>query len=478
MSKHVFFFILAFGFLASPARADILFLTFNLAPGEIRAVQQAADKRKEKLHVLPELSTAQKNRLNEIAKLKAGYLKQTEKTEDDAKIEELAKKLVELMEEEEAILNLVTVTPESLTAFLKKLNASGATLSTVILSGHDGNGKFWGGISEALTSEQIKKSFAEFPHLAESVRSVMLLGCYTTNIGSLDTYWKGLFPNVRAYAGYEQKGPLAHVAIGHDYIKAFLDRESQFAKARTKAEMLALFKKLPQIKHLFASIATSQFHVSHQGSKTIEELYASCRDLGGESPFRQKFNCAYQGENECAEVPKDTKAGPLRKFYEELQANAHCREMLTVDADHSLPKAEVVLSLIFFDNIRSNFLRNYRAELEQLDRWLAAAGQAPLTLATKARTRAELLADIRRARGALQTEFPAQEGLREVFLARVKAGQRLEEIDKILLTLVPACVPSEWVDPAIPTRSICLNVDANVEKSAEKAWEKAKGVTP
>lgn len=461
-----------------PAFADILFLTFNPAPGEVQAAREGAKARGEQLHVLPRVPAAEEKRLNALEKEEAALIRRAEKEDSDEELEKISQRMIDIQADKENILNAVSLTPATLAKELQSFEAKNIQFSTVILSGHDGNGKFWGSIGKELTSEDLRKAFASVPRMAKGVRSVALLGCYTTNIGSLDTHWKTVFPAAKAFGGYEQKGPLAHVPMGHEYLKAFLSRDKKFAQAKTKKEMLELFKNLPQIRNLAASLASDEFHVSHRGVKTIEELYESCRQLNGESALRKQFTCHYEARAGCENVPKDTKAGALRKFYEELQANAHCKEMLTVDADHSLPKAEAVLSLIFFENIKGNFLRLHQTELQEMDGWMQEVGVEPLQLAEKERSRAQLLKDIRQARQSL---MKWGRGLRFIdhfkagYVSHAKAAQRLSEVDKILLTLTPGCVPSAWVDPLVTTRSSCLTKNDNLQAAAEKAWNKGKG---
>lgn len=463
---------------ALPARADLLFLAFNPAPGEIRAAREAARARGEELHVLPRMTPAQERRLREIDDEEAKLIRRSTRTTSDAEIEKLTARTLELMEEEERLLAAISVDEAALTEELRALDRRGVRLSAVVVSGHDGNGKFWGAIGQEMTSRHMQNAFGAVPRIAGAVRAVALLGCYTTNIGSLDTHWRAVFPGAKAFGGYEKKGPLAHVPAGHDYLKAFLARADNFAQAKTKDEMLKLFRGLPQIRSLAASVATDGFHVSHQGARTIEELYESCRGLNADSERRRRFTCHYEAAPGCENVPSDTRGGPIRQFYEELQTHAHCKEMLSVDADHSLPAPEAVLSLIFFANVEGNFKRLHRTELQELDAWLEESGAAPLQLATRERSRARLMTDLRAARTALLTPVPASEGLKGRFLARAKAAERLADADRILLTLVPACVPSAWVDPGVSARSVCLTPAATLEKRAEQAWAKAREAAP
>lgn len=479
MKIKLLLFLAVFFGVGFPASADILFLTFNPAPGEVRAAREGAKARGEELFVLPRVPATEERRLESLEQEEAALIRKAEKEQSDDELNKISERMIVIQDEKENILNAVSVTPASLLAELRNFDAKNIRFSTVILSGHDGNGKFWGSIGKELNSEELRKAFMAVPRLAQGVRSVALLGCYTTNIGSLDTHWKTVFPEAKAFGGYEQKGPLAHVPMGHEYLKAFLSRDRKFAQAKTKQEMLALFKDLPQIRNLAASLASDHFHVSHRGVKTIEELYESCRNLGGESTLRKQFTCYYEARSGCDNVPKDTKAGALRKFYEELQANAHCKEMLTVDADHSLPRAEAVLSLIFFENIKGNFFRLHQAELQELDKWMYEAGVEPLDLTGKERNRAQLLKDIRQARMSL---MKWGRGLRFVehfklgYISHAKAAQRLAEVDKIILTLMPGCAPSAWVDPLVTTRSSCLTKNDNLQLAAEKAWDKGQGV--
>jgi len=245
------------------------------------------------------------------------------------------------------------------------------------------------------------------------------------------------------------------------------------AVAKSQEEFWKLFRNLPKVRLLAASVVSNQFFANNSGVQSLERMYESCKELRFESQLRKSFTCYYRADNGCEDVPKDTGHGAVRLFYEELQEHAHCRGFLTLEEDHSLPKGELVLNLIFFENMRDNFFRLYQKNLLELDEWLRVLGVPSLNLATQRRSRAELFKDIRKARVAVDSVGAAvrqNQASKEFFLKKFKAATRLSEIDDTLLQLSPKCAPSEWVDPMQTKTSACVRSSQDLNEKVEKQW--------
>lgn len=464
-------FACALTFSASPARADILFIGMNPAPGEIKAAQVVAKERGEKVIVLPRVDAAVVDKLLAFDREELELIARVERGDHSMAI---GVRVGEIANQRDQLGATVELKPEVLVEELAGLERRGVSISSVVLSGHDGNGEFWGPYG-TMRATHLKAAFEKAPRLAAGVRSVALLGCYTSTVGALDTHWRAVFPNVDVIAGYEQKGPLAWRTSGHDYLKGFLRADKKIAAARGKKELQTLFRGLPSIKQLQASVANRQMHVTHAGARTFDELYAACKAVSSESPLRRSFSCHYEALPGCEDPSRDTKGGEMRRFYNELHAQEHCRALLLLDGDDSLPRGEVVLLMIFYHQIVENFLRIHRGAVEELDQWLVELGFEPLRLRDTKRTRAELMRALREPRTQLMQwgrgERPGED-MKAAYIRRARALGRLEDFDRILLRLDSFCTPAAWVDPVLRPASSCVTKPENLEQKALKAWEK------
>lgn len=466
--------VLAMTFSLS-AHADILFIGMNPAPGEIKAAATVAKERKEKLIVLPEIDQKVVDRLMELDRQELNLIAQVGNGDiPHSKMEKISEQMIKVTEERDKIGTSVEIKPEDLIRWIVELEAQNVSISSVVLSGHDGNGEFWGPFGTA-NSETLKKAFSQTPKLAQGVRSVALLGCYTSTVGALDTYWRGVFPSAEVIAGYEIKGPLAWRPSGHDYLRAFLRNDMAFAKAKDKREIERLFKNLPAIRQLAASLANRQFHVTNSGARSFDDLYDACKKVSADSDLRRAFTCHYNAETGCENAPTDTKSGPMRMFYNQLHSQEHCRALLVLGGDNSLPRGEVVLLMVFSHQILENFHRLHKEDVDTLDKWLVEMGQEPLKLRETKRNRAELMRAIRDLRAELMQwnrGLRPNDDLKAAFLLHQKVTGRLEDFDRVLLRLDSYCTPSAWVDPVLRPRSTCVKSEVDLLKNAEKAWTK------
>lgn len=458
---------------SAPLHADILFIGLNPAAGEIRTARMVAEKRGEGFHYWPQIEKSRLAPIDALAKEEMQIQQRVENSNTDEGLEKDQDRMVEVQAQRLALRDALNVNETSLKAFVKQLEDQNVRLSTVVISGHDGNGMFWGRYADNLTSDIFTAAFALAPHAASTIRTVALLGCYTTSVGALDTYWKKTFPNAHIFGGYDQKGPNSEVASGHDYLKAFLERADKMAATPTQEEFWKLFRQLPQVRQLAASVVSSHFFANNDGGESLQELYDSCADLRIDSKLRASFNCYYQAQKGCENVPKDTAHGAVRLFYEELQDKAFCRGLMTVDSDHSLPTAELVLRLIFFENMRDNLIRLYGQHWIELDNWLQSMGVPKLNLAHQKRSRAELMTDIRRTRVAVEnfgSAISPNQASKDIFIRKFMAMERLEILDRTLLQLNTGCLPPEWVDPMQTNGSSCARSTQFLQNIAEQRW--------
>lgn len=300
MMSRIFLLIILFSIQSF---SDILFIDTNNSPKEIEAAKKAAAKRGEKLIVFPE----SRSRFKSV----------------------------------------------DLENYLKKLESDGKKLSSVVLSGHNGNGHFTGNFGD-MSYESLSKAFQTAPNLTSSVRSMMLWGCYTTNLGSVQNFWKKHFPQLELIAGFDGVAPANDKEAGWKYLEDVLVQEKKLTQSKDEKELKRHFKNLSQINVMNAALCTSENFTSHKKTFKISEAFQACNKLGEE--IQSVFNCYFNAtEERCKNVPKDTANGEIRKLYNHVQDNYHCNG--TTDAygrTVRLPEPETILRLIFFENVKKN----------------------------------------------------------------------------------------------------------------------------
>lgn len=352
--KALFLGILVFLLFLYPksSLADILFLDLNNNPKEIEAAQKAAAKRREKLIVLPQITNERKIEIkkleNELKKARNQYAT-------------LCNQITEACQRATATLSAATtkynesrkvLNKEFLSQELRQLHRQEVNLTSVVISGHDGNGSF-DGVFGDLNDADIKEAFDSVSPFGESIRSLLLWGCYTTNIGSLETNWKKILPNLNVIAGFDDSAPLGDKPANWDLLEDILVKEKTLTDARDQKALMHAFNSLRSANKTHAAICVNEdSYASPRGVISIKAELEKCKDLrSGE--LIERFQCYEKAQKGCEDVPADTQSGPLRSIYTELQKTKHCKKY--IPANLTVPDPDVTLRLVHDKNVRTNF---------------------------------------------------------------------------------------------------------------------------
>ncbi len=330
----LFFGALAIFFNLNTAHADILFLDLNNSPKEIEAAKKAAKQRGEKLIVFPDGSTSY----------------------DTDFSSQLSEKLQQM-----------------------KKDKIQSKISSVILSGHNGNGHFTGS-KASLSYVELQEVIESNPELTESVKSLYLWGCYTSTPGSVINHWKPTFKNLDVIIGFDGVAPANNSLSGHKFLTDALIKEKKMSTAQTDKDLKIIFNDLAHVRNIDASICVSDTYVSKKKFSSLNKLMEQC-NIEESKKWAEIYDCYMNGispkspENQgldCSDVPKNTSNSKLRDLYNYLQDTSHCDDIINT---HGRDRDEII-RLIFSKNVMKNFLENNKECTSQINSFLANSSSA------------------------------------------------------------------------------------------------------
>ncbi len=326
--------VVLFLLLSQIASADILFLDLNNSPKEIEAAQVAAKQRGEKLIVFPDKPTDYRTDFS---------------SQLSTKLQEMKKDKIQ------------------------------SKISSVIISGHNGNGHFTGSKAD-LSYVELQKIIQSNPELAESVDSLYLWGCYTATPGSIISHWKPTFKNLNVIIGYDGVAPANNSLSGHKFLTDALIKEKKMTIAKTDNELKSIFNDLAHVRNIDASICVSETYVSKKKFSSLNKLMEQC-NVEESKKWAEVYDCymdgvkpelpEYQGLD-CSDVPTNTSNSKLRDLYNYLQDTSHCDDMIKT---HGRNRDEII-RLIFSKNVIKNFLENNKECNSHINSFLADSGRA------------------------------------------------------------------------------------------------------
>lgn len=358
----IFFGISLSGFLAS---ADILFLDLNDSPKEIEAAQRAAAKRGEKLIVLPTVTASQKADLqrarDEVRRTQQIQRQQCRgsRTRACEQAENAYISAVESVGQYQPQVNFDVLKKE-----LESMSRNKVSLSSVIISGHDGNGSFVGSRG-GLSDKEVKEAFEAASPLGNSVKSLMLWGCYTTNIGSLEYNWKKVLPGLSVIAGYDGSAPAGDKPASWNYLEDILIKEKALSQAADQRTIQQIFKSIRDINIVTSAICVNQdIYVTPRGVKSIKKEIEGCKTLQS-GQLTDKIMCYEKAEPGCEDIPSNTQSGPLRALYNEVQATKHCHSL--IPSHIRVPSGDATLRLMYDRQVRESFENRNQEGLKVLN---------------------------------------------------------------------------------------------------------------
>lgn len=475
------FLIFAFALFSLNASADILFLDLNDAPAEIAAARRAAAARGERVIVFPVVAPEVRRRIQE---LRSVY-------ERASSVRSACKENCESLQQQQnsaynalqSVRNENRMNGEKLKEEIGRLKAQNTTLTSIVISGHDGNGGF-GGENGSLSEQQMAEALAAHPPMADSVRSLLLWGCYTATPASIEMQWKTPFPNLVAVAGFDGSAPGKDKLGAATYLEDFLKKEKQLTAMTDARQLNNAFLSIRNISIMTSAACVNGIYMRPgQAPQSMESLMGECRDLaikikaqkeaGGSTDI---YQCYLLGEAGCEDPPANPHSSPLRQYYNDLQATKHCDEALS-SVGIVRPSPDEVIRLIYFRNVVNNYEIIHKEDIDKVNAVLDKVNAAPdLRIKDFSKmSRAEIIKKF-----AAITEYTDKNKIKITpemteedieFNSSLQLVQSHVEIHASVLNKL-GNIPFEWVEPNAAEKSKMFTLTEGIETFRRREYGK------
>lgn len=240
---------------------------------------------------------------------------------------------------------------------LTELEKKGATTTRFILSGHSIGTTYWGDGNGMLEISDVKKVAASIPNSALIIEDLHLSACYSGKEKDIKE-WRKVFPNVKTIWAYSGSAPGSYSgATVHQHrwdgatrgVVEDLDRSVAF-RTRKGKNVVVWSKKSGYVSGAGVSITVLENRIISAES-TYQAFYNGTRNV------------------------VDTQNGPLRHYYNDLQALMGHALVTPSLQNRYRPRLEAAIRLIYFDKkIKSKFASHHAA---LINRGYRALGMAP-----------------------------------------------------------------------------------------------------
>jgi len=365
---------------------------------------------------------------------------------------------------------------ESLRKHLKALEQKNVDISSIVFSGHDGGGHF-SGDTGSIGKEEMQSIVDEFPKLKESVKSIILRGCYTATpyevLEKDDNSWRGMFPNINLLAGYYDGAPSSEKKESTSFVKESLELESK----------IYLEESVKNIGDMLSGISNSRWTTNAFAFRTChdQEFRYTERQISAEGylPMNKEEIeklCSYDEISAAIEIPRkyfnaeligfenpplEHRGTDLREAYSLLNHKKHCLKLLDL---HLSPSLQSQIRLIYFDYIKSNFLNQFGDEIKDLESGIAwynslSKDKIPLPIDIDKMSRKEIMSLVHKLTGVVYKDYIDIDT--PTFGMKYKDDDRLIEMSNtvslmqsVLVELDEYLVPFDWVSSKSSSKEV------------------------
>ena len=279
---------------------------------------------------------------------------------------------------------------------ISALERAGRSIDTLVISGHDGSGHYFGGTADEneFWSGELEEILKRHPRFRSDLKVLALYGCYPTNVNAKQRFWLGPNPSVNFAIGFPVQAPTKENKSSQQLLGQFCAKEMRTAAANaaTREELCEFYKNLPLLSSLNASICNQDAVASRLYGKQIcysdDELQTRCGDFDPDDAMKEMYDKYFAGQEPGFENPPHDGGSiytgkvttDLRKYYNQVHLWDHCYQQLKEDRGYNLPAPPEMIRLIFFDNLRANLNRLNRKQLDDFDYRMQQLGLSHLAL--------------------------------------------------------------------------------------------------
>lgn len=399
----------------------ILFIDTNESEIEIATASIAACERGEKLLVVPKNYKEYGVLTQDFTKTEKNYLACSKRSFNlPGSCQKESDNYTKAREKLYAFQGSQPSTDKATEEVLKEISAKKGTLSSLIISGHDGGGTF-GGTKGEIKREDLKQIMKKYEDVND-VSTLMLLGCYT-GVQQEIIEWKNIFPEARMIAGYDDSAPLSDKPAGHQFITELLTKEKmlleQADQKRIQDFTRANLRSLGQLNAaVYLDCEENQkgeeyYYTSKNRSQSFA-LYGNSACKGKEKEFDDILAQMGLYDSGKKEPPTDTARGELRQIYIKARNLEHCGQYFKKRLN-----LNNIFNLLFYEGVKKNFAAYYGSDLAQADKVIKELVAkypnylkglwTPNAENLSKHSRKELLANIHRIHGILAKSDISQE---------------------------------------------------------------------
>ena len=148
-------------------------------------------------------------------------------------------------------------TKETITDKFKGFSEKGTTLTSIVVSAHDGGGNVHGNFLPHIGKMEIigalKDAYKDKPELLNKLSSVFMWGCWTMGPSEIQD-WKNQLPDLKMMSGFFDMAPLGNMPASQTVLHDLLSDEKNIEDASDKEKLKGLIAKATNINQTYASV--------------------------------------------------------------------------------------------------------------------------------------------------------------------------------------------------------------------------------